>query len=66
MFNEHTDVNTFCFYQNGNGAIFFNQNLHFMLWSGLPLLQIRITTQDVFQYMVKIIKQQERYVQKTL
>lgn len=37
-----------------------------MLWSGLLLLQIRIITQEVFQYMVKIIKQQGRYVQKTL
>lgn len=37
-----------------------------MLWSGLPLLQTRIIMQDVSQYMVKIIKQQGRYVQNTL
>lgn len=40
--------------------------MHFLLWSGLPLLQIRIITQDVSQYMVKIIKQQGGYVQKKL
>lgn len=44
MFNEYTDVNIFCLYQNGNGAIFFNKNLYFMLRSGLLLLQIRIIT----------------------
>lgn len=37
-----------------------------MLWPSLQLLQIRIITEDVSQYMVKIIKQQGGYVQKTL
>ena len=49
-----------------SGAISLHKNLYFMLQFALQLLQIRIITQDVFQYIVKIIKQQGRYVQKTL